>query len=80
MTKYHKTKGYEAIRAAFQERNPDRNVPSKRPVQQNVVKYQREGTSLNLNKGQSGRKRTIRTQENIKRVRNILQERLLYNK
>ena len=66
VTKYHETKSYEAVRAAFQERYPDRIVLSKRTIQQNVAKYQREGTSLNLNKGRSGRMRTVRTQENRK--------------
>ena len=41
----------------------------------NVQKYQTEGSSLNLNKDRSGRRRTECTQENI----NLLQEKLIEN-
>ena len=40
---------------------------------ENVRKYQNAGTSLNLNKGNSGR-RTIRTAENIDAVKDLLQQ------
>ena len=39
----------------------------------NVRKYSRHGTSLNLNKGNSGRQTTVRTQANINQVRQVLE-------
>ena len=35
-------------------------------------KYQLEGTSLNLNKGRSGRRKSARTEENIENVQTLL--------
>ena len=40
---------------------------------ENVKRYKTEGSSFNLNKDRSGRRRTERTQENIK----LLQEKLI---
>ena len=37
-------------------------------------KYAITGTSLNLNKGRSGRNRTARSAENIEAVRNAIEE------
>lgn len=73
--KYHETKSPNAVIAAFRERFPERNPPTKRTIQTNVSKYAREGTSLNLNKNRSGRRRTVRTAENVERVRTMLDER-----
>ena len=41
-------------------------------IWKNVKKYKTEGSSLNLNKDRSGRRRTERLKENI----NLLQEKL----
>jgi len=71
---YLERRSFVAVREAFRERFPDRNLPAKSTIQRNVEKYLREGTSLNLNKGRSGRIRTTRTQENINQVRELLQE------
>ena len=46
--------------------------PTKMTVWKDVKKYKTGGSSLNLNKYHSGRKRTERAQENI----NLLQEKL----
>jgi hypothetical protein len=43
-------------------------------ILENVRKYQNAGTSLNLNKGNSGRSRTARTAVNINAVRDLLQQ------
>ena len=71
---YFETKSYDYVIHAFQNRFPNRNTPSISTIYRNVQKYSNEGTSLNLNKGRSGRRRTVRTQENIDRVRQGLAE------
>ena len=38
-----------------------------------MAKYDREGTSLNLNKGRSGRRRTARNEENVNQLRRLLE-------
>ena len=39
--------------------------PSKRAIQKNVLKYQKDGTCLNLNNTRSGTRITVRTEDNI---------------
>ena len=60
------------FRMIFRVAFPDRNPPSKSTIQYNVRKYQQDGTSLNVNKERSGRRREARTPENIERVRELL--------
>ncbi|CAH1786147.1 unnamed protein product, partial [Owenia fusiformis] len=48
--------------------------PARSTILRNVRKYQEAGTSLNLNKGNSGRRRTGRSEENVERVRTRLHE------
>ena len=74
VTNYTLTQSTTAVRNAFQERFPDRNPPAPSTILENVRKYLNAGTSLNLNKGNSGRRRTIRTAENIDDVRDLLQQ------
>ena len=62
---YTKTQSIAAVQNAFLERFPDRNPPCKTTILRNFQKYSNAGTSLNLNKGNSGRRRTTRTEENI---------------
>ncbi|CAH1800266.1 unnamed protein product [Owenia fusiformis] len=52
----------------FRVRFPDRNVPGKSTIWKNIKKYQREGTSPNLNKGRSGRRRTARSDDPRARI------------
>ena len=66
-------KSYAAVQSEFRDRFPERETPAKRAIQENVSKYHTFGTSLNLNKGNSGRSRTARTPENTMRVRNVSQ-------
>ena len=73
VTKYLETKSIKSVQVKLRQSFPNRNVPAKQTSQQKVFKYKRYGTSLNWNKGNSGRRRTIRTQANIKTV----QQRLL---
>lgn len=72
VTKYHETKSYIAVREAFRQRFPGRAAPCKKTIHKNVQKYQQNGTSLNMNKGHSGRRRSSRTPQNVNLVRNTL--------
>ena len=71
--KYHETRSYARVKEAFRERFPERNPPANRTIQQNARKYEEEGTSLNVNKGRSGRRRTVRTLEAVNQVRELLE-------
>ena len=59
----------ERFPECFPERFPERKPPAAQTIWENVRKYQEHGTSLNRNKGNSGRKRTGRSEENIAAVR-----------
>ena len=71
---YNRTQSLLEVQNAFRERFPDRNAPTKTTILKNVRKYSHHGTSLNLNKNNSGRPRTARTPENIAAVRRLLEE------
>ena len=71
---YTKTQSIAAVQNAFLERFPDRNPPCKTTILRNFQKYSNASTSLNLNKGNSGRRRTTRTEENIAAIRALLEE------
>ena len=47
------------------------NPPTKTTILKNVMKYLDAGTSLNLNKGSSGRRRTTRSEDTVA-VRDLL--------
>ena len=74
VTEWSRSGSLQQVAAAFHERFPDRNVPAKSTLWRNIRKYQQEGTSLNLNKGRSGRRRTVRSEENVAAVRRAIQE------
>lgn len=57
----------------FREQYPHVRCPSRVTVYKNVRKYTVNGTSCNLNKGRSGRRRTERCPENIQAVREALE-------
>ena len=61
------------MRRLFQERYPERPPPNKTTIWKNVNKYLENATSLNMNKGRSGRKRTGRCQENVDMVQEALE-------
>ena len=66
------TGSIKQVQGLFAPSFPDRISPSKNAIWKNVRKYQQEGTSLNLNKGRSGRRKTARTEENIENVQTLL--------
>ena len=67
-----RTGSLQQVAAAFRLQYPDRDVPAKSTIWKNVRKYQDEGTSLNLNKGRSGRRKSARTDDNIATVQQEL--------
>ena len=71
--KYHETRSYLQTQEAFHLMFPDRDPPTKKTIWLNVRKYEAEGTSHNLNKGRSGRRKSARTEENIEAVRQQLE-------
>ena len=73
VSKYFETKSIPEVLRLFEIAFPHRNVPSSSTIWRNVRKYQQHGTSLNRNKGNSGRRRTGRSEANIQAVREQLQ-------
>ena len=74
VTEWTHSGSLQQVAQAFRRRFPDRNVPAKSTIWKNVSKYQAEGTSLNLNKGRSGRPRSVRTEDNVAAVQQQLGE------
>ena len=72
--KYYETRSYRAVRDQFRLAFPGRNPPANSTIQHNIQKYERDGTSLNVNKERSGRRRSVRTDANINRVRQVLNQ------
>lgn len=72
--KYFETHSINEVLRLFRIAFPSRNVPNATTVWRNVSKHRLHGTSLNRNKGNSGRRRTGRSEENIQAVRDQLQE------
>ena len=71
---FFRTNSFKQVREQFLLRFPDRNAPSKSTIQRNVEKYRTYGTSLNMNKGNSGPPTRVRTPETIDVVRQLLQD------
>ncbi|KAF2358351.1 Protein of unknown function DUF4817 [Trinorchestia longiramus] len=69
-----KRKVSQQVIQSFQEHFPERQSPTKMTIWRNVTRYRTEGTSLNLKKGLSGRKRTGRSEENVRNVQGALTE------
>ena len=65
---------YQVVSQEFSENFSERNVPNKTTIWKNVKKYREEGTSLNLNRGRSGRQSTARSEENIANGRQLLND------
>ena len=72
--KYNETRSYRQVREAFTREFPDRRPPSGSTIRLNVIKYSSHGTSLNRNQFNSGRNRSGRSEQNIERVHQLLQE------
>ncbi|KAF2365588.1 Protein of unknown function DUF4817 [Trinorchestia longiramus] len=72
--KYFQAKIFQQVIQSFQEHFPERQSPTKMIIWRNVTRYKTEETSLDLNKGRSGRKRTRRSEENVRIVQGALTE------
>ena len=70
---YYETKSYNQVRTKFRTLFPERLPPKKTTIRKSVKKYDRDGSSVNMNKGRSGRRIITRTQENIEAVRQVLE-------
>lgn len=66
--RFIQTEDYDLVKAEFRARFPYRNPPANSTIYKNVKKFERHGTTHNLNAGRSGRNRTVRTPANIQRV------------
>ena len=73
VTNYLKTRIFKKVQQLFEQHFRDRVLTTNMTIQKNVRKYKTEGSSLNLSKDHSGRRRTECTQEKI----NLLQEMLI---
>lgn len=74
VTNFIRTQSVREVQNAFRIRFPNRNPPLRNTILDNVAKYQNTGTSLNRNKGNSGRRRTGRSEGNIAAVRELLEQ------
>ena len=61
------------VRRLWANQFPGVQPPTARTIRQNYRKYRTHGTSLNRNQNNSGRRRTARSVQNIRRVRRSLQ-------
>ncbi|KAF2361138.1 Protein of unknown function DUF4817 [Trinorchestia longiramus] len=71
---YAERKSLKEVQNEFEQRFPERSSPTKKTVWKTVNKFRTHGTNSNLNKGNSGRLKTARTNENIERVRHEITE------
>ena len=71
---YYEMKSYTQIQTESRILFPERLPPNKTTSQKIVKKYEKDGTSLNMNKGRSGRRVTTRTQENTEMVQKALEQ------
>ena len=74
VTEYHRTGSVAQVLRLFRQQYPNVRLPSRGAVYKNVEKYERTGTSRNLNKERCGRPRTGRSAANIQAVSDLLQE------
>ena len=68
---FQETKSLQATQDAFRAAFRDREPPAKKTIWANVKKYETHGTSLNRNRGHSGRRRTARSAANIDAVEGV---------
>ena len=74
VTNYTLTQSVTEVQNRFRVEFPSRNPPCKKTIKKNVRKYQNTGTSVNRNKGYSGRQKTGRSEANVAAVRVLLEE------
>ena len=77
VSRYIDTQSIKRVQDEFRENFPGITVPVKTTILRNVRKFQRSGTTHNLNAMNSGRSRTARTADNIALVRDALKANLL---
>ena len=73
VTKYLEIKSTDQVLAEFTRMYPQRAPPNKATIYKNVRKFIQIGTVQTQYKGNSGRRRTARTAENINAVQNAVQ-------
>ena len=73
MKSYYETKSYNQVQTKFRSLFSELLPPNKTTIRKSVRKYEKDRTSLNMNKERSRRRTTIRTQENIEAVRQALE-------
>lgn len=71
--RYLETNDTDVVLREFQNRFHGRQLPNKKTILRNVIKFERNGTIQNLHKGNSGRRRTGRTRANVDAVTNLLE-------
>ena len=71
---FYETSSLQITCESFRERFPERQASALKTVWANVRKFEAHGTCLNRNKGNSGRRRTGRSERNIEAVRQRLAE------
>ena len=71
---YIETKSYAMVRERFQIEFPGRLPPVGSTICRNFTKYNQHGTSLNRNAVRSGRPKSGRSNENIDRVQEALED------
>ncbi len=73
VNKYIDTKSPTETIRLFALQFPNSRIPDRKTILRNYTKYIIHGQSTNRNKGNSGRRRTVRTPANINRVQQALQ-------
>ena len=73
-TQYSRNKSLQQIRQESELQFPEFAPPTNHTILKTCRKFQDKGIVLNLNKGNSGRIKTARTPENIKRIHEMLIE------
>ena len=65
---YYETKSYNQVQTKFRTLFPECLLTNKAKIRKSIKKYKRDGTSLNMNKGKSGRRITTKTQGSTETV------------
>ena len=71
--RYLETNDTDVVLREFQNRFPGRQLPNKRTILGNVIKFERDGTIQNLHKRNSRCRRTGRSRANVDAIRDLLE-------
>ena len=66
---YCKARSYLEVKETFHWRFQEKVSPANGTVWKNAKNYEKKGTSLNITKGKSGRRRTVRAEKTMEVVR-----------